>query len=194
MTITYELDGKLYLNLTNRCTNNCSFCIRNTPEALPYDLYLEREPDIAEIIREIGTAEKYEEVIFCGFGEPMIRLPALKEVAAYLKQLGKKVRLNTNGQADLIWNRPVAPELAGLIDAISISLNAGSEARYQELCASRFGRGVFDAIVSFALQCVQVIPEVTLSVVDVLSISEIQACAAIAEGIGASFRVRPLAE
>lgn len=192
--ITYELDGKLYINITNRCTNSCSFCIRTQSKTFEYDLWLDREPAADEIIAEIGTADKYEEVVFCGFGEPMIRLPELLEVARYLKKLNKKVRVNTNGQADLIWGRKVARELEGLVDHISISLNAGDPVTYQELCSSEYGERAHQAIIDFAVECLKYIPQVTLSVVDVISEEEIEKCRQIAAKAGASFRVRHMQE
>jgi TatD family-associated radical SAM protein len=192
--ITYELGGKLYINITNRCTNDCSFCIRSNSKTFEYNLWLDKEPDADQIIKEIGNAEKYAEIVFCGFGEPMVRLPELLQVARYIKKLGKKVRVDTNGQADLIWNRPVAPELSGLVDSISISLNAGSAEYYQKLCNSEFGEGAYESIIDFAKQCLKYIPEVTLSVVDVIPESEIEKCAAIAADIGAKFRVRNMQE
>jgi TatD family-associated radical SAM protein len=188
--ITYEIDGTLYINMTNRCTNTCSFCIRTESKTFEYDLWLDREPEVEEIIDEIGTADKYEEVVFCGFGEPMIRLPDLIEVARHLKKINKKVRVNTNGQADLIWGRKVARELEGLVDHISISLNASNPRSYQELCSSEFGEKAHQAIIDFAIECLKYIPQVTLSVVDVIPGEEIEKCREIAEKAGTSFRVR----
>ena len=192
--ITYELGGKLYINMTNSCPNNCSFCIRSNSSTFEYDLWLQKEPDAREIIEEIGNAEPYDEVVFCGFGEPMVRLPELLEVARHIKSLGKKVRVNTNGQADLIWKRSVAPELNGLVDSISISLNAGTAEYYQELCESEFGNDAFEAIIEFAKQCLIYVPEVTLSVVDVIPQSEIEKCREIAAKVGTKFRVRSMQE
>lgn len=186
------MGGKLYINLTNRCTNRCTFCVRNNTDGFGYDLWLETEPTVADVVAEIGTADPYEEVVFCGFGEPTERLPELLEIAEYLKTLNKKVRLNTNGLADRRWNRPVALELAGRIDAVSISLNAGDKTTYQERCQSAFGESAFDSVVAFAASCVPVIPEVTLSVVDILPENERKRCAEIAHEIGADFRVRTL--
>lgn len=190
--INYEIDGKLYINLTNRCSNRCTFCVRDKPDDFEFDLWLEREPAAEEVIREIGTAEKYGEIVFCGFGEPTERLPELLEIARYLKTLNKKVRLNTNGQADLIWHRRTAPELTGLIDAVSISLNAGDRENYEKRCLPEFGAGAYDAVLAYARDCVRCVPEVTLTVVDILTPNELSRCAAAATEIGASFRVRKL--
>lgn len=190
--ITYELDGKLYINLTNRCSNHCVFCVRDKPDSFDYNLWLENEPSAEEVIREIGTADKYDEIIFCGFGEPTMRLDELLTVARYIKTLNKKVRLNTNGQADLVWGRPTAASMSGLIDSVSISLNAGDRTKYQERCLSEYGEAAFDAVINYARDCVRYVPEVTLSIVGDLPEEELKRCKAIAEEIGAKFRVRTL--
>lgn len=188
--ITYDIGTKLYINITNRCTNQCVFCVRNNSKGIGYDLWLEKEPSAQEVIEAVGNAEQYDEVVFCGYGEPLLRLPKIIEIAKHLKKVEKKVRINTNGQADLIWKRRVAAELAGLVDAVSISLNAGTKYRYQELCESEFGTDAYDSIISFAKDCVSFLPEVTLTVVNLISASEIEKCALIAKEVGAKFKVR----
>lgn len=120
----------------------------------------------------------------------MIRLPELLEVAGYLKQLGKKVGVNTNGHADLIWRRKVASDLEGLVDSISISLNAADSKRYQELCSPQYGERAYQAVIEFAQECLKYIPEVTLSVVDIISDEEIKKAEETALKTGAVFRVR----
>ena len=190
--ITYVVGDHLYLNITNRCTNRCTFCIRDKDGGIGQDLWLENEPSTEEIIAAIGTADGYDEVVFCGYGEPLMRLPEVVAVSAYLKRIGKKVRINTNGQADLFWGRSVANELKGLVDAISISLNEENAQKYQALCLSDYGEEAFDAVLKFAASCVPVIPEVILSVVDVISEEAIRHCRQLAEAAGATFRVRHL--
>ncbi|OPX44988.1 cyclic pyranopterin monophosphate synthase [Ruminiclostridium hungatei] len=188
--ITYEIGNKLYINITNRCTNQCGFCVRNDAKGIGFDLWLEKEPTVDEIIKAVDSAGIHDEFVFCGYGEPTLRLPEIIETAKYLKKFGKPIRIDTNGQADLIWKRSVARELAGYIDAISISLNASNGIRYQELCISDFGVSAFDSIISFAKDCVRFLPKVTMSVVDLISEDEIEKCARIAEEIGAGFKVR----
>ena len=190
--ITYVVGHHLYLNITNRCTNRCDFCIRDKDAGIGQDLWLDHEPSTEEIIAAIGTADGYQEVVFCGYGEPLMRLPEVVAVSAYLKRIGKKVRINTNGQADLFWGRPVANDLKGLVDAISISLNEENARKYQALCLSDYGEEAFDAVLKFAASCVPVIPEVILSVVDVISEDAIRQCRKLAEATGATFRVRHL--
>jgi TatD family-associated radical SAM protein len=190
--ITYVVGHHLYLNITNRCTNRCSFCVRDNGTGIGHDLWLDREPSVDEIIAAIGTAEGYGEVVFCGYGEPLMRLPEVVAVSTYLKSIGKKVRVNTNGQADLFWGHSVANELKGLVDAISISLNEENAQSYQNLCRSDYGEEAFDAVLKFAASCVPVIPEVILSVVDVISDEAIAHCRQLAEAAGTTFRVRHL--
>ena len=188
--ITYDINGKLYINLTNRCSNSCSFCIRNTCDGVGYDLWLEKEPAAEEVIETMGKADEYEEIVFCGYGEPTERLRELLEVARHAKALGKTVRLDTNGQGSLIWGRNIAPELEELVDAISISLNAADAGQYDELCRSDFGRRAYEAVIEFARECKKYIPEVTLTVVDIISASDIEKCSKIAKQLGVGFRVR----
>lgn len=190
--ITYVVGHHLYINLTNRCSNRCTFCIRDRQDGIGHDLWLDREPAVEEVIAAIGAAEGFPEVVFCGYGEPLMRLPEVVAVARHVKGLGKRVRINTNGQADLIWGRPTAQDLAGVVDTLSISLNAENAQAYQAVCQSDYGESAFDAILRYAAACVPVVPEVVLSVVDVISPEAIEACRKLAEGIGAKLRVRHL--
>ena len=120
---TYQLGESLYINLTNECTNACDFCVRNNPEGVgSYDLWLEKEPTAEEVIERIPDPTRYQEIVFCGYGEPMMRLDTLLEVAEYIKDKGGKVRINTNGHANLIYNEDITPRLAGKVDIISISV------------------------------------------------------------------------
>lgn len=191
----YRLGDALYINLTNRCTNCCDFCIRNIHDGMgEYNLWLDKEPTVQEVLEQIGDPTQYSEIVFCGFGEPMIRLEELLEIAREVKRKGGKVRINTNGQANLYHGRNVVPLLKGLVDVISISLNAPTAEQYDAICHSRYGKEAFENILEFARECVKVIPRVVLSVVDVLSPDDIERCRAIAEDIGAQFRVRQMIE
>lgn len=191
----YKLGDALYINLTNRCTNCCNFCVRNAHDGMGgYNLWLDKEPTAQEVLERIGDPTRYSEIVFCGFGEPMIRLEELIEIARDVKKKGGRVRVNTNGQANLYHGRDVVPQLKGLVDVISISLNATTAEQYDAICHSRFGKQAFEAILDFARECVKVIPTVVLSVVDVLPPDDIQRCRAIARDIGAQLRVRQLIE
>lgn len=190
-TYVYRLKDALYINLTNQCTNACDFCIRIGSEGMEdYKLWLKSEPTAQQVIDQMGDVRQYSEVVFCGFGEPTMKLEELKEIAKKVKEDGVKVRINTNGHANLYHGRNVVPELAGLIDVMSISLNAPTAEEYDKICRSRYGLKAFDGMLDFARECVGVIPEVILSVVDVISPEDIEKCRAIAEQVGAKFRVR----
>jgi TatD family-associated radical SAM protein len=190
-TYAYLMKGNLYINLTNRCTNACTFCLREHSDGVGgYRLWLEKEPSAQEVIAQMKNFDGYDEVVFCGYGEPMIRLDVLLEVAAYAKALGKRVRINTNGHANLYHGRDVAPELARKADCVSISLNAPDAAGYDALCHSQYGEQAFDAVLSFARACKAHVPDVVLSVVDILSPGQIEACAKLAEALGVRLRVR----
>jgi TatD family-associated radical SAM protein len=189
--IVYKVGKNLYINLTNRCSNRCSFCLRENEDGYRgYDLWLDREPSVQEVIEAVGDPRKYKEIVFCGYGEPMMRLDELLAISRALKSEGARIRINTNGQANLIHGRNVVPELAGLIDAVSISLNAPDARRYAEICDPEFGEQSFDAILEFAAECKKYIPNVTLTVVNVLSPVDIERCKAIADKLGVGFRVR----
>jgi len=188
-TVAYTLGKNLYLNLTNRCTNNCRFCIRHTSEGVGYDLWLDREPSLAEVLAAAGEVEKYREVVFCGYGEPLMRLEVLRAAAQVFKNRGATIRINTNGQANLIYGRDIVPELRGLVDVINVSLNAHNAARYVELCRPSLGEAAFGGLLDFARRCVGVIPEVVLSVVEWPGV-DVEKCREIASRLGASLRVR----
>ncbi|SCM81200.1 Radical SAM, TatD-associated, bacteria (fragment) [uncultured Sporomusa sp.] len=144
MTITYEWGDSLYINITNRCTNNCTFCVRNNQEGISrgMNLWLEREPTVSEVLADIQARDiyKYREFVFCGYGEPMLRTYDIIEICRYLKSAyNMPIRINTNGHANLICGQDVTSQLAGLVDAVSISMNAKNSKEYQELCQSDYG-------------------------------------------------------
>lgn len=190
--IAYPIGDNLYLNITNRCTNACAFCIRNKSRTFnqQYPLWLEREPGTEEIISAMGDLSKYRQVVFCGYGEPLIRLDTVKEVAQTLATRDPRpvVRLNTNGHANLFWGRNILPELKGLIDIVSISLNADNAITYNQLCRPAFGEKSFTAVIEFIKAAKKQIPEVEVTAVDN------ESCRKIAESLGVSFRVRPYYE
>ena len=170
MEILYKVHHGLYVNLTNKCPCACTFCLRQTMDHVgeSHSLWLEREPSAEEVIAEFAKFDmnEFEEVVFCGFGEPTEALPVLLKVAAYVKEtFSKPVRINTNGMGNLIWNRDITPEFEGLIDTVSISLNTPNAERYHELVRSKFGDQSFDAMISFAKKCTQHVPKVVMTTV-----------------------------
>jgi TatD family-associated radical SAM protein len=194
MTIVYPIDDKLYLNITNRCTNKCKFCIRYTPSGIgDVDLWLDREPTVDEILQALHDADytKYRELVFCGYGEPTMRFDDMMQVCRKIKKESNlPIRINTNGHANHIAGRDVTPDMYGLVDSISISLNAKNPKEYNDICLCDFGEAGFDEMISFAAKAKLYVPDVTMSVVDVLPVEDIVICRRIAEGAGVNFRVR----
>jgi len=187
---SYTIGDAIYLNITNRCPNRCSFCIRETSGGIGEDpLWLEKEPTSQEVLDSVGDPRRYSEIVFCGFGEPLARVDVVVKVAKALRGSGVPIRINTNGLANLIHKRNIVPELAGLIDVVSISLNAENASKYQELCHSVFGEESYEAILSFIRECVKVIPRVIVTVVDRPEI-DVKKCEEIARRLGADFRLR----
>lgn len=187
----YEYAHKLYINLTNKCNNDCTFCIRNGNEGIDgYHLWLKREPEADEIIAELEKKQGFEHIVFCGFGEPLFRLDTMLKVAEYAKERGLLTRLNTNGQAELIVGAGVARRLVGKIDQVSISLNATSSEKYVALCRPSGADAAYDAMLKFAKECVQAGIDTIMSVVDVIGEQEIEKARVIATNVGARLRVR----
>ena len=188
---TYKIRNSLYLNITNRCTNECFFCTRiSDPWVQGYNLRLEGEPSAEDIIKEIGDPKVYDEVVFCGYGEPTLRLNIIKEVSKKIKELGGKIRLNTNGHGNLINKRNILPELKGIIDTISISLNAEDNEKYNKICHPIFKNGTYEAVKEFIREAKKYIPEVVATIVDVPEVDE-EKCKEIAEKeLGVKFRER----
>jgi TatD DNase family protein len=141
----------------------------------------------------VGTTEGYDEVVFCGYGEPLIRLDLVKQVASELKRRGCCIRINTDGQANLVHGRNILPELAGLVDSISVSLNAPDAAAYDHLCNTPFGAKGFESVCNFIREAQKHIPQVVASAVTVPG-TDVDACRMLAESLGAEFRVREYAE
>lgn len=195
MTIVYEVGKNLYVNITNKCPCSCTFCIRqNGDGAYGSDsLWLDREPSVQEIISalENNDYKKYNEIVFCGYGEPTERLDALIKTAEFIKKNnGPVIRINTNGLSDLIHNKPTAAKLQGYVDIVSISLNAGAKEEYLKVTRPSFGEQSYEAMKKFAADCKQYVPEVVFTVVDIIGEKEIEAARRTAEEIGIPLRVR----
>ncbi len=191
--IAYEIRDSLYLNITNRCTNNCTFCVRRHSDYVNgHNLKLSAEPAAGEIISAMGDISKYKEIVFCGYGEPTLRLGAIKKVASYVKEKGGNVRLTTNGEANLISGRNIVPELKGLVDSFSVSLNAPWADEFNKLCVPVFGEGTHDAILSFIKECRDQGIGVEITCLDMIGEEAVAGCRAIAQKFGARFRLRHL--
>ena len=198
MTIAYAVNDGLYVNLTNRCPCSCAFCIRNNGDGAygSDSLWLEREPDEKEIIEAVEKAGPggFDELVFCGYGEPTERLDTLLNVARYVKTAypDLPVRVNTNGLSDLIAGESTAGRFAGLVDTVSVSLNAANAEEYVALCRPRFGAAAYQAMLDFAVEVSKHVPNVVMSVVNApdRSESQIDACRQVCSRLGLTFRVR----
>lgn len=193
--IIYTYAGSAYMNITNKCPCACVFCIRSNGDGLgsAETLWHKKDPTIEEIKAEIDSFDfsPYCEVVFCGYGEPTQAIDNLIESARYLKEKhGLKIRLNSNGLSDLINGKPTAHLLEGLVDCISISLNAPDSESYQRVTRSKFGEEAFPALLKFAEECKKYIPKVMFTAVDVISEDEIEGCKVIAEKMGIPLRIR----
>ncbi|MCM1042823.1 MAG: TatD family nuclease-associated radical SAM protein [Corallococcus sp.] len=189
----YTIGNKLYINLTNKCTNKCEFCIRKGRDGMENtNLWLTREPTAEDVIEQLpSNLDEYDdEVVFCGFGEPTFNLQALEEVASFLHCVDKTTRINTNGQANLIHGEDVSSVVADSCDVVNISLNAPTAPKYDAVCHSVYGEKAFDALTEFASLCKSHGSKVVFSVVDTICKRDIDDCAAIAEKLGVAFRVR----
>jgi len=189
----YSYKDNLYLNITNRCTNACVFCLKNKKTGVGnYDLRLSKDAEFSDVLTQLNDIDlsKYNECVFCGFGEPTLNMQCLIKLAVFLKKKGKIVRLNTNGQANLYHKADITPELQGLIDIVSISLNAPDAKEYQELSNSIYGENAYAEVLDFAKKCKKYIPRVIFTVVDMISENDIQKCRQTADELGVEFRVR----
>ena len=188
---TYTLRDSLYVNLTIRCNADCVFCDRKGDAVIKgHNLKIDREPSVEEVIGEIGDPTRYAEIVFCGYGEPTIRLEALKEIARWVKQKGGKTRLNTDGHGSVINKRNIVPELVGLLDAVSISLNTTDPVQYGELMRID-GPRFFQAMVEFAKESARLLPKVVMTIVDLDEVDGEKARAFVEKEIGALFSTRP---
>lgn len=196
MNILYEVGDGLYINLTNRCSCRCTFCVRNEGDAVGSadTLWLEHEPNAEEVIAQLEKTDlsRYSEAVFCGYGEPTEAFETLKEVARWIKgNSNLPVRINTNGQGSLICGRDIAPELEGIIDALSISLNAPDAQDYLALTRSRFGEEVFEGMLDFARRAKRFVPAITLTTVSTtITPEQEEECLRICEDLGVDYRIR----
>ena len=191
-----EGQWSMYVNLTNRCTCSCTFCLRSMKKMAENEtLWLKREPTVDEVKKALDGApwDHINEVVFCGFGEPTERIDILLQVARYFKETyHKPIRINTNGLGNLVNSRDIAPDFKGLIDTVSISLNTPNADRYHELVRSRFGDQSFQAMLDFAKECTRYVPHVVMTTVDTtLSKEEEAQCQAICDQLGVTYRIRP---
>lgn len=188
-----------YVNSTNRCSCACTFCLRNTKEMLESNsLWLKKEPSVEVIIEEFKKYDlnDFKEVVFCGFGEPLTRHDDLMKVAKYLKETRNDlpIRINTNGLSSVTLKKDITPDFKGLIDTVSISLNAPDKEEYYQLTRARYGIDSFDYMLDFAKKAKRYVKNVVLTVVDIIGDEKIAKCQKIADELEVTLRVRPFEE
>ncbi|HEX8947424.1 MAG TPA: TatD family hydrolase [Dissulfurispiraceae bacterium] len=189
--IAYKIRDSLYLNITNKCTSRCTFCVRFTSDFVKgHNLRLKDEPSVEEVQNAIGDPSRYKEIVFCGYGEPLLRLDAVKAVASWVKQKGGRVRINTNGHGNMIHKRNVLPELKGLVDSVSVSLDAQDEGTYDRICKPAF-KGAFQGVVDFIREAKNHIPDVQATVVAAEGV-DVEKCRKLTDELGVKLRVRRL--
>ena len=189
--IAYKLKNSLYLNITLRCSADCTFCDRKGEAVVKgYSLKIESEPTVREVLEAIGDPTDYDEVVFCGYGEPTVRLEELIEVARAVKGRGGRTRLNTNGHGSVLHGRDIVPELVGLVDAVSISLNTADPAQYGELMRID-GARYHAAMLDFARRCKALIGNVVMTLVDVPGVDIARARRQAETELGIELRIRP---
>ena len=189
----YIIGKKIYINLTNRCSNKCDFCIRQGREGMAdTSLWIDDEPTAADVIEQLPeNLDEYDsEVVFCGFGEPTYNLEALDEVASYLHCVDKTTRINTNGQANLIHGQDVSEVIVASCDVINVSLNECNAAKYQAHCNSIYGDKAYGAMLEFASLCKAKGGNVIFSVVDSIGQADVAECQKLADKMGIPLRVR----
>ncbi len=189
----YYLGYSLYLNITNRCTNRCVFCIKKfTDQVGNKKLVLDREPSLRDIIEPLSKIDLrvYREIVFCGFGEPLLRVEIVKKVASFIKNMSPylPVRIDTNGHGNIFNQRNILPEIAPYIDAISISLNAENKEKYDKISRPIF-IDAYNAVIEFIKLSKIYIKDVTISVINLPTV-DIKKCEKIAEDLGVKFKVR----
>ena len=192
--ILYTYNNQVYANITNKCDCACTFCIRTHHDGVgdSDNLWHKKNPTLEEVKAAVDEFDfsGYEELVFCGYGEPTCEVDMLVETAKYVKEkTGLKIRLNTNGLGNLYNKRDIVPELATVIDSISISLNAPDSESYNKVTRPQF-ENAFEALLSFAESCNKVIPLTQLSIVDVLPKEDIEKCQALADERGIKLRIR----
>ena len=194
-TYLYTLDGNLYVNLTNKCSNGCDFCVRNERTSY-YGNYLwirHGDPTVEKVIaaaKGFGDLSRFKEVVFCGFGEPTYKLAEMLALCDFFHEKGLKTRLNTNGQGNLINKRDIVADLKGKIDFVNISLNASCYEKYQAICRSQYKEAGFESVVEFGKLCRRNGIDCRFSVVDCIGEDEVEACKRLAQSVNVPLYVR----
>lgn len=191
--LAYAIGEGLYINMHRGCTLHCHFCPKwVAPVVHDYDLTLKHAPSAQEILQAMGDFSGYREIVFCGYGEPTLRLETLLTVAREVKkQRNIRIRINTDGLANRVYREDITPRFRGLIDAVSVSLTAQNESLYIRHCQPGL-QGSYQAVLDFLVAVQAHVPEVVATAIDGLEGVDVEACRKMAEGLGATFRKRTL--
>ncbi|THB75582.1 MAG: radical SAM protein [Gammaproteobacteria bacterium] len=191
--LVYDIEDRRYINLNSTCTLKCQFCPKTQghPIVNKYDLTLHEKKSVDDYIAALGDPKKYNEVVFCGFGEPTLRLKELLAISHWIKNNGGKVRVNTDGLANLVYKRNILPELGECVDAISISMNAQNEDVYNKHCQPAM-IGSYQAMLEFIELAPKYIADVTASAIEGLEGVDIEACEKLAQERNVKFKKRVL--
>jgi len=192
-TLVYTIGKNLYINLTDRCTLACEFCpkIQGSMDVHEYNLLLSHRHPAEEYIEKIGDPTQYDEIVFCGFGEPTLRIKELLQIATFCKEAGTQVRVNSDGLGNLVNKRNILPELSKCVDALSVSMNAQNEEVYDRHCVPAV-KGSYDSMLEFLRLAPEYIPDTTATAIDGLEGVDIDACDAKAKQLKVKFRRRVL--
>jgi len=188
--VVYKYNNNLYINISNQCTNRCQFCTARFSDYFAgYNLRLNREPTVTEIVKAVARYREEKEVTFCGYGEPFTKYSLLLKSAQRLKSQRYKIRVVTNGHANLIMGKNILPELKGLIDRISVSFHVDDEEKYNRICQPQFGEQTFSKIKEFVLEAKKYIPWVEITFLNLPGL-DIQKCKQLAQELSVNFRLR----
>lgn len=192
-TLVYTIGNSLYINLTDRCTLACEFCpkIQGSMDVHEYNLLLSARHPVEEYLAKIGDPAQYDEIVFCGFGEPTLRIKELLIIAAYCKAAGTRVRVNTDGLGNLVNKRNILPELAKCVDALSVSMNAQNETVYDKHCVPAV-KGSYESMLEFLRLAPEYIADTTATAIEGLEGVDVDACEKQAIQLGVKFRKRVL--
>lgn len=190
----YDYHNNLYINLTNKCTSNCEFCVRNNKDGVGDDvLWLKKEPTVEDVIEQLEHYDvaSHKQIVYCGYGEPTINLEVLIKSAKIIKEkYNLPIRINTNGHANMFHKQDVTPRFEGLIDKVSVSLNHSSPEEYDKICHSIYGVDAFQGLLDFAVKCKEHVPNVMLTIVDILPQDVQDDCQSIADKMGIELKIR----
>ncbi len=192
-TLVYDIRNSRYLNITGRCTLRCQFCPKHngSKQVHEYQLDLDHQPKADELIPLLDEVSQFDEYVFCGYGEPTLNLATLLSVAREIKRRGGRVRVNTDGLGNLFHRRNILPELAEVVDALSISLNADTEAAYLKHCKPKL-KGAYESLWDFIRQAPRYIDQVQVSAIEGLEGVDIDRCRALVLDAKAQFKHRKL--